>query len=791
MSPAGETGTLSTPPRANASAHGASKIESTPNSRGAFVVSENIGLVGVQVKKLRPWIQRDIEQVKECKADAMLQALLQRASSAPETEQPELLQKCLKAVLPVCNGQAFTALVNSSDVEIALNEYVCPGVENSFYGPFIRATNIALACLAEIKGDGMGAPVPAVDMICQQNDMPMHQTHQTKKSTRKPDLVILPLDSTCAPFQDEKSGKKGEQKVEKDDGKNDEKNDEKRKKKRRAHMDTNATTKPKNLLWKDVLACIEFKRKTLGRTKGIKSPPSSYTVTDYVPTKPEYLPVDHLQAEDPVPGPSQIPVTRPASNTALPSSGLTAAQPSKGRSSSKRKAVDTLESAAKKSKMNPGDADADAEADLDVTVQTGLYAAEMFAANLGVNHLLNLIIVDDVMWIWYYDRQGIIQCSGINFIQDLPRFMVLLDEDLGMVDLLLHTSDDERVTHYGLQGRATNVVAVTSKTLMKKYGNFQDGMVAKIFWGDASRTSEPDILNKVREIAEVHDTVKDYIPELLWHHRFMNPTSAIREALGVPEPTTGSRVLYILVFRKLLPITKLQGKELFDVWRQCISCHLTLWKEGVYHRDVSPGNLMWYWKDKKRIGVLNDYDISSLANDQGPRGNERTGTVPFMARELLTEDGQRGKVKHLYRHDVESFMWVFTWICLRYREGVLLSRRLRPFDEWATLGAVACGEKKLVFLNNMTAFAPSDIDQVIWGFLVDCFVVLKMDADNRYYLGLKRPWSVEYQQPNADSDLDAFLSKFTTLEGWAKPANPSNFLYSLPYTRFSACNFQL
>ncbi|KAG1802087.1 uncharacterized protein HD556DRAFT_1494056 [Suillus plorans] len=282
------------------------------------------------------------------------------ASSTPETEQPELLQKCLKVVLPVCNGQDFTALINSSDIEIALNEYVCPGVENSFYGPFIRATNIALACLEEIKVDGMGAPALAVDMICQQNDMPMHQTHQSKKSTQKPDLVILPLDSACASFQDEKGGKKGKQKnkqkVEKDDGKNDEKNNEKRKKKCKAHMDTNAMTKPKNLLWKDVLACIEFKRKTLGRTKGIKSPPSLYTVTDYVPTKPEYLPVDHLQAEDPVPGLSQIPAARSPSNTAsaVPSSGLTAAQPSKDRSSSKRKAADTLESAVKKSKMNPG-----------------------------------------------------------------------------------------------------------------------------------------------------------------------------------------------------------------------------------------------------------------------------------------------------------------------------------------------------------------------------------------------------------------------------------------------------
>ncbi|KAG1826526.1 hypothetical protein EV424DRAFT_1509695 [Suillus variegatus] len=426
----------------------------------------------------------------------------------------------------------------------------------------------------------------------------------------------------------------------------------------------------------------------------------------------------------------------------------------------------------------------------------------MFAANLAVNYLLNIIVVDDVAWIWYYDRQGIIQCSGINFIQDLPRFLVLLyalqrfdlhdwgrnkdllpveveeklchefkikDEKLGEVDLLLHTSHDERVTHYGLQGRATNVVPVTSEALTKKYGKFEDGMVAKIFWGEASRTSEPEILKRVEEIAKRHATVQGHVPELLWHHTFTNPTSAIREALDVPEPTTGSRVLYILVFRKLFPITQLHGKDLFDVWRQCISCHLTLWKEGVYHRDVSPGNLMWYWRDGKRMGVLNDYDLSSLADDPGPRGNERTGTVPFMALDLLTKDGQQGKVKHLYRHDLESFMWVFAWICLRYRQGVPL-RRLRPLDEWATLDAIACGEKKLVFLNNLTPSAPSDIDKLTWGILVNCMLVLKREADNRYYLRFPSS-SGESQQPN-DSDLDAFLSKFTSLGDWVELSKP-------------------
>ncbi|KAG2035198.1 hypothetical protein BDR03DRAFT_1012715 [Suillus americanus] len=779
MSPAGETGTSSTPPRANAPAHGASKIESTPNSRGASVVSENISLVGV--KKVRPWIQRDIEQVKECGAEAMLQALLQRASSAPETQQPELLHKCLKAVLPVCNGQVSAGCIHSSGIETALKKYVRPGVENRFYGPFIEATNIALACLQEIKVDGMRAPVPAVDMICQQNDMPMYQNHQTVKSTRKPEVVFLHLNSACAPFEDEKGGKKGKQKDVEKDG------DE-----RKAHMVKNAMAKrPAPLPWEDVLACIEFKRKT-DRKKPIKPPHSSYEVNDYVPTKPEYLPVDHLKAEDPAPGPSQI-ATQPASNTAIVSSGLSIAQPSKGGSSSKRKAADTLQSAAKKSRIDPEEPD--------VTVQTGMYAAEMFAANLAVNHLINLIFVDDVMWIWYYDRQGTIQSSGINFIQDLPRFMVLLyalqrcepgdwgrNKDFLPVQVegkqchefkikdVEHTSHDESVTRYGLQGRATNVVPVTSDALAKKHGNFRDGMVAKIFWGEVGRTSEPEILKKVKEIAKAHDTVKDHIPELLWHHTFTNPTSAIREALGVPEPTKGSRVLYILVFPKLQPITELYDKAIFDVWRQCILCHLTLWKEGVYHRDVRPGNLMWYWKDGKRMGVLNDYDLSSLASDQGPRGNERMGTVPFMAIDLLLVKGQRGEVKHLYHHDLESFIWCFAWICLHYKQGVLLPVESRPLDIWATAGAVTCGEKKYLFLRYFKDYDSSHLETLTWNFLVECLWELKTDDERRFNLRMKQRLSGAGEQPDAEesnSDIDDFLHKFTSSTNWDKLSKPS------------------
>ncbi|KAG1869480.1 hypothetical protein F4604DRAFT_1926874 [Suillus subluteus] len=129
--------------------------------------------------------------------------------------------------------------------------------------------------------------------------------------------------------------------------------------------------------------------------------------------------------------------------------------------------MDALESATKKIQDKTLDTDADADVNLDVTVQTGLYATEMFAANLELNYLLHIVVVNNVPWIWYYDQQ-------------LPRFMVLFLEDL--------------------LGRG-----------------------------------ESEIVNKIKEIVKVHNTVKDHISELLWHHQFTNPTSAIREALGVPE----------------------------------------------------------------------------------------------------------------------------------------------------------------------------------------------------------------------------------------------------------------
>ena len=145
---------------------------------------------------------------------------------------------------------------------------------------------------------------------------------------------------------------------------------------------------------------------------------------------------------------------------------------------------------------------------------------------------------------------------SINFIHDLPRFLVLLlimqrlpyaqwghnqlfepapgvlgkvaveDEKLGTVDLQLHLDSPERVTHYGLRGRATNVFRVTSKTLSQEARklpslNKTDELVAKLYWPEQSRQSEAEISEEMHKISAKKAGVKDHIPEVILSHMYV------------------------------------------------------------------------------------------------------------------------------------------------------------------------------------------------------------------------------------------------------------------------------
>ena len=82
-------------------------------------------------------------------------------------------------------------------------------------------------------------------------------------------------------------------------------------------------------------------------------------------------------------------------------------------------------------------------------------------------------------------------------------------------------------------------------------------------------------------------------------------------------------------------------------------------------------------------GVLNDYDLASW-NEQQTENNDRTGTIPFMALEMVGS-GFDDQISRLYRHDAESLIWVLVYITIitvEYENRSIKISRPTDVDTW-------------------------------------------------------------------------------------------------------------
>ena len=86
-------------------------------------------------------------------------------------------------------------------------------------------------------------------------------------------------------------------------------------------------------------------------------------------------------------------------------------------------------------------------------------------------------------------------------------------------------------------------------------------------------------------------------------------------------------------------------------------------------------------------GVLNDFDLARWgAPDRKPSAKDNTGTLPFLALDLLNERALDGSVPRLYRHDAESFTWCLIYICvcmIQGTDGRISTRRINPLSDWS------------------------------------------------------------------------------------------------------------
>jgi len=137
-----------------------------------------------------------------------------------------------------------------------------------------------------------------------------------------------------------------------------------------------------------------------------------------------------------------------------------------------------------------------------------------------------------------------------------------------------------------------------------------------------------------------------------------------------------------------------------------------------------------------------------------------------MALDLLTDRGRRGKVEHLYRHDLESFMWVLPWVVLRYRDGKLLTSS-RLLDEWATKDALTVCEKKTTFLEDFLDLDFIGFDPLMWSLATDCLDVLKRERNRRKDLQYKQ-WERKggVDITDIERDDETLIELFRSSDAW-------------------------
>ena len=242
---------------------------------------------------------------------------------------------------------------------------------------------------------------------------------------------------------------------------------------------------------------------------------------------------------------------------------------------------------------------------------------------------------------------------------------------------------------------------------------FGEELVVKISWPGSGRFPESQFLAKASEEARK--------AEGKWPEKHLPKVYATRDIPFDEDSTLESvarlfqgamfkggeftyerRTLRIIVQEELQPLKALDnardlGQVFVDIaCSMCPTCFpitptdpalVHRWLHdysGILHRDLSLNNIMCRIVEKengkgkplerKVYGVLTDYDLSSwtkeLRSDYSRTSQQRTGTPPYMAHELLT-----GKATaHLYRHDIESLFYIMLLVCGRHTFGRAMNR---------------------------------------------------------------------------------------------------------------------
>ncbi|KAI0853578.1 FunK1 protein kinase [Daldinia vernicosa] len=313
-------------------------------------------------------------------------------------------------------------------------------------------------------------------------------------------------------------------------------------------------------------------------------------------------------------------------------------------------------------------------------------AHQVFANQPTRLFLHGFYIRGSLIELWVFDRSGL-YCSDVSDVQkDFIQFLFIVlshqhmtDQDLGKLDMI----EKPIAFREGLIG--TGTTCYRARRLDSNRWNH----VLKFKWRWARERPEDELLKLAQNKCAWGAVSLDYYKEfestaylrrgLRWgtHRKFTRAHFRERHrsieerrpdvtynADGLVECTEETdnffqnRILACLVTSPVgRPLHTFQSLlELLQVFCDAIKCHRSLYYDAkILHRDISPGNMIILdgQDEGKPKGVLIDLDSAIELSERSETELGITGTRPFMAIGVLKSEC------HTYRHDLESFLYVF------------------------------------------------------------------------------------------------------------------------------------
>ncbi|KAJ7025736.1 hypothetical protein C8F04DRAFT_1127406 [Mycena alexandri] len=349
-------------------------------------------------------------------------------------------------------------------------------------------------------------------------------------------------------------------------------------------------------------------------------------------------------------------------------------------------------------------------------IQCASYALEVLSNGGLRSHVISVLVSGKSLELLYYDRSIVVKSQPLDFTDDLSTFLAILHrfgslntaqwgyvplvpiprplppgststfspsfydgDELNLRDMTLKLGVIVFRAH-GIIGRGTVVVhATVLRAPPNNPGLVNKSVIVKWSWSPKSRAREADIINQAR--AHAADTnMRRHLPEVLYSEDLDGSIPECHRHLMKHLPDEyEARVITVIVLEVLKPITELSDpNELATALRGIFKCYRWLYETvKIMHRDISVNNLMFHRVGEKVYGVLNDFDLAVWLDGENSTSRQRTGTKPYMARDLL----DASPPPHRYRHDLESFLYVLVFLTCKIKGSRLARWASLPMDD--------------------------------------------------------------------------------------------------------------